>query len=214
MWTDSSERRFLAERKKQGILYNLHLLFVFLFVFWCTVQWKCNTVFFLKENTFFLYKYVNIIPWLLSVVAVIELMLWLAHSSSVNTHGNMCYWKRRWCLSWIFHPLAPCSIQDSGSLVCGVFVYWDLIRYFVMLVKAHTKTSQGGWRIIVVQYLEDRRIWANKHSERTSSDWKDRQLPEFWRKLWKASQCYSNQVLPGHDWKPGPEESSTVLVTE
>lgn len=61
-----------------------------------------------------------------------------------HTHGNLSYWKRRWCSSWIFRPSAPCSIQDSGSLVCGVSGHWDLIRYIVMLVKGHTETAWGG----------------------------------------------------------------------
>lgn len=49
-----------------------------------------------------------------------------------------------------------CSIQDGGSLVCGVFGHRDLTQYFITL--AHKKTAQGIWRVIVVQYLED---WGN-----------------------------------------------------
>lgn len=51
----------MKERKKQGILYNLHLLLVFfvcLVLVYSTVE---NATQFFKGNTFFLYKYVNII---------------------------------------------------------------------------------------------------------------------------------------------------------
>lgn len=139
----------------------------------------------------------------------------LADSQFLCTHGKHVPLKqKKMMLSWLFHPTAPCSIQGGGSRVCGVFGHRDLTWYSIMLVEAHKKTARGVWRIIVVQYLEDWEIWASKHSERLSSDWKDRQLSEFCQKLWKASQCYSNQVLSGIDRKPGPEESSTVLVTE
>lgn len=103
-----------------------------------------------------------------------KLMLCLSPCYSVNTHGNMCYWNRRWCLSWIFHP---CSIQDVGSLVCCVFCHRDLTWYHSGK-KAHKKTGWGVWRLIVVQYPEDWEICASKHSERLSSDCKDRRL--FW----------------------------------
>lgn len=39
-------------------------------------------------------------------------------------------------------------------------------------------------------------------------------LSELCEKLWKASQCYSNQVLPGFSSSSGPEEASTVVMTE
>lgn len=66
MLMDTGESFFLKE-KKQGILYNLHLLLVFfcLVLVYSTVE--NATQFFLREH-FLLYKYVNIIKWLLSFV--------------------------------------------------------------------------------------------------------------------------------------------------
>lgn len=128
----------------------------------------------------------------------------LADSQFLCTHTwNMCYWnRRRWCCPEYFIQWRPVA----SKAVALLFVV--SLATETWLVKAHKKTAREVWRIIVVQYLEDWEIWVG-NSERLSSDWKDRQLPEFCEKLWKASQCYSNQVLPGFDWKPGPEESST-----
>lgn len=84
------EREREREKKKTG--NTVQLASPFSVCFCCTVQWNMQHRFLKKmENTLFLYKYVNNIQWLLSVVAVIELTLRLAPSSSVYSHGKMCY---------------------------------------------------------------------------------------------------------------------------
>lgn len=87
--TEQTEAKGVFRQKKQGLLYNLHLLLVHLFVFGGNSQ-----ILFL--NNLFLYKYVNI-QWMLSVVELRS-----APILSVNTKRKMYSWQRKWSLSWYF----------------------------------------------------------------------------------------------------------------
>lgn len=78
--------------KKTGITVQLASPFsVCLFVYVVQLNMQHYFCVFLWKTFCFLYKYVNNIRWLLSVVAVIELTFWLAPSSSVYSRGDMCY---------------------------------------------------------------------------------------------------------------------------
>lgn len=73
--------------------------------------------------------------------------------------------QKKMMLSWIFQPMAPCSIRAGGSFVCGVFGHRDLTWYFIMLVKAQKKGSLENSRCTVP--------WGRGKCERASTqrDW-------------------------------------------
>lgn len=129
-----------------------------------------------------------------------ELALWLAPSFSVITQ-QYAEGEEKQAVHNISSDGSPVAPERWYS--CDVFAHQDFPRY-----KSTYNDAVGGGG----GGVRDQSLYS---SLRTGNKWLTGLGPsELCEKLWKASQCYSNQVPPGLSSNPEPEEASTVLMTE
>lgn len=124
-----------------------------------------------------------------------ELTLWLAPSFSVITH-NMQREKKKQAVHNVSSDGSPVAPERWYS--CDVFAHQEVPRY-------KYKDAVGGG-------VRDQSLYSTLRTGNKSQAGLG--PSERCEKLWKASQCYSNQVPPGLRSSPEPEEASTVLMTE